>query len=316
MRWLRYVLVLVALTALSACHVDRPSQHDLSPGVDPAGGVSPTLPDGWRWESYRDVEVGVPADWGWGSSDQLLGQWCVGNGKHPKPMVGRPGISTLVGCPPAKRGEADPETLISNTGMVVAFEDATRKIPRGGDRQIITYGDVTVVVQAPESLRTRIIATIHLVKIDHQGCPTSDPISWHFVRRPSQARDVARLRDVTALSVCRYGGFLVSSLRYGGPRAARIVRQIAAAPKGGGPNTPETCTEKYGDEVIVLRITSATGRSQIYARYSGCDHNGFDDGITVRTLTRAPMQALIAGPNAPTSWDGVLDPILSRKGRR
>jgi hypothetical protein len=66
--------------------------------------------------------------------------------------------------------------------------------------------------------------------------------------------------------------------------------------------------------MIVLRIGSAVGASEIYARYSGCDHNGFDDGITVRTLTRTPMQALIAGPNAPSGWGAALDPILGRKG--
>src|SRR3954465_15549674 len=98
MRWLRCAFPIAILVALGACTVERPSPHDMSPSADPSGSVSPTLPDGWRWESYRDVEVGVPADWGWGSGDQRLGQWCT-NEKHPKPIVGRPGVSTLVGCP-------------------------------------------------------------------------------------------------------------------------------------------------------------------------------------------------------------------------
>lgn len=325
MRWLWFVLVLISLIALGACHVDRPSQHDLSPGVDPAGNVSPPLPDGWRWESYRGVEVGVPSDWGWGSGAQRLGQWCI-NQKDPKPIVGRSGsyVSTLVGCPTAKPGEPDPQTLIRNTGWVVAFGEATTKIPHGGDRQVITYGRVSVVVQAPESLRTRIIATIHLEKVDHQGCPAADPVSLHPAQRPKAPVDAARLRAVTAVSVCRYElvtedrpqgrGLLESSLRYVGKPAARIIAGIAAAPEGGGPNSPKTCIASYGDEIIVLRVRSSIGKSQIYVRYSACVHNGFDDGTTVRTLTRAPMQALIMGPNALGSWDGVLDPILSRKG--
>jgi hypothetical protein len=324
MRWLRFVLVIVGLVALSACHVERPSQHDLSPGVDPAGSVSPTLPDGWRWESYRGVEVGVPSDWGWGSGGQRLGQWCI-NQKDPKPIVGRSGsyVSTLVACSQAKAGKPDPQTLIKNTGWVVAFGEATSKIPRGGDREVVTYGRVTVVVQAPESLRTRIIATIHLVKIDHQGCPAADSVSLHPAQRPKPPSDVAELRGVTAVSVCRYEfaskddpqgrGLLESSLRYVGESAASIINQIAAAPKGGGPNSPETCIASYGGEIIVLRVTSSSGKSQIYVRYSSCVHNGFDDGTTVRSLTRAPMQALIKGPNALGSWDGVLNPILSRR---
>ncbi|MCW2799346.1 MAG: hypothetical protein JWQ70_818 [Aeromicrobium sp.] len=322
MRWLRCALLVVCLTTLGGCDVARPSPHDMSPGVDPAG-VSPTLPDGWRWESYRDVEVGVPADWGWGSGEQRLGQWCI-NERHPKPIVGRPGFSTLVGCPSAKPAAPDPETLIANTGWIVAFEDARTgtggtPLPHGGDRQVVTLGHVTVVVQAPESMRTTIIATIHLMKIDHHGCPASDAVTAHPGRRP-RASSVTTLSDVSAVSVCKYAiarkgdqapkAGLLSSSSYRGSSAAKIVREIADSPVRGGPNNRKVCTYTYGDEIIVLRVTSSTGVSEIYARYSGCDHNGFDDGIAVRRLTRAPMQALIAGANAVSSWDGFLGPIL------
>lgn len=320
MRWLRFVLVIIGLLALGSCHVDRPSQHDLSPGVDPAGRLSPTLPDGWRWESYRDVELGVPADWGWGSSGQLLGQWCVTDGKHRSPTVGRPGMSTLVPCRPrATPGEPDPETLVKNTGLVVAFQDAGGKPARGGDRTVVTYGEVTVVVQAPASLRTRIVATIHLMKVDHHGCPAADPVTGHPERRPRPS-SVVGLAQVSAVSVCKYAVAhdgdrgsppgLLSSSDYRGSSAARIVRQIAEAPVRGGPDDARECLQTYGDEIIVLRVASASGKSEIYARYSGCDHNGFDDGIAVRRLTRDPMQALTAGANGLSSWPGFLDPIL------
>jgi hypothetical protein len=32
-------------------------------------------------------------------------------------------------------------------------------------------------------------------------------------------------------------------------------------------------------------------------RYSGCDHNGFDDGVTVRTLTAAAITPFLTGAN-------------------
>lgn len=328
MRRLRYAFLVACFVAIGACTGSAP-QHDMSPGVDPDGRVSPTLPDGWRWESYRGVEVGAPADWGWGAGDQRLGQWCI-NEKHPKPIVGRPGASTLVGCTSDAVGP-DPETLIKNTGWVVAFEDAVfadgavNPVATGGDRTIVRLGNVVVVVQVPASLSSRVIATIHLVKVDHQGCPAADPASFHPQKRPVAATDVGALRGVTSVSVCKYAfatdhdpqartGLLMSSLRYDGQPAARIVRQIAAAPKGGGPNSPQTCTKGFGSEIIVLRVSSSTGASTVRVRYSDCDHNGFDDGVTVRTLTRAPMQALIQGPNAVWSWEGVLNPILGRKG--
>jgi hypothetical protein len=323
MRWLRYALSVGCLIALGACTGGGPAKHDLSPGVDPASPTSATLPGGWRWESYRGVEVGVPGDWGWGNGSQRLSQWCT-NRKDPKPMVGRPGASTLVGCIADALGP-EPETLVVNTGWIVAFEDATSdsnsfRIPSGGDRTLVRVGGVIVVVQVPERLREQIVATVHTVTADHAGCPVFDSVSDHPAQRPAPASEGVQLKRVTVVSVCRYElavrqehrtAPLLSSSRFEGAPAAKLIKQIAAAPHGGGPNRATHCTHKYGDEMIVLRVGSSTDESEIYARYSGCDHNGFDDGSTVRTLTRAPMQTLIKGPNAPGSWYGELNPILA-----
>lgn len=322
MRWLWYLCLIASLIALGGCTSDGSSKPEAS--VSPA--ASPALPDDWRWESYLGVEVGVPGDWGWGNGSQRIGQRCI-NEKDPKPIVGRSGISTLVGCKPAKAGEPDPETLSKNTGWIVSFDSFTypdgskNPIARGGDRALVRVGDVVVVIQAPKALRTKIAATAHEVKTDHAGCPVSDPVSLDPSRRPSPASDVTELRGVTSLSVCKYAlaeengqdekPSLLASARLDGSDAANVIDQIAKAPEGGGPNSPETCVESYGDEIIVLKVTSSRGASVVHVRYSSCDHNGFDDGTAVRTLTRVPVQALIAGPNAVSSWSGVLDPILT-----
>ncbi|MCW2750082.1 MAG: hypothetical protein JWR83_1192 [Aeromicrobium sp.] len=318
MRWLRYALLICCLIALGACTGGGPAKHDLSPGVDPASPTSVALPAGWRWESYRGVEVGVPNDWGWGVGGQRIDQWCT-NPKNPKSIVGRSGPSTAVGCSLGNPVQTpDPQTLIKNTGSVVAFESTTfsdgadNPIVHGGDRTLVTIGKVVVVIQAPEAMRTKIAATVHRVTVDHAGCPVSDPAGAHPSKRPPPT-DVTKLRGVTAVSVCKYSGLLVSSLRYNGEPAARIIRQIAAAPKGGGPNHPSECVDGYGDSIIVLRVTSSTGESQIYARFSNCVHNGFDDGTTVRALTRDPMQALLKGPNGLYEWDGVLSRVIDTR---
>ena len=54
----------------------------------------------------------------------------------------------------------------------------------------------------------------------------------------------------------------------------------------------------------MLRVTSPQGESTVHVRYSGCDHNGFDDGVTVRALTREAVQPLLAGPNRLFSFSG------------
>jgi hypothetical protein len=80
------------------------------------------LPDAWRWESFGGVQVGVPGDWGWTNGSQRIGQWCVdGRPAHLEPAVGRPGVSTQVGCGATDEGVPG-ELLVRRTGEIVAFE--------------------------------------------------------------------------------------------------------------------------------------------------------------------------------------------------
>ena len=294
-----------------------------APGEPPPRPVEPveTLPAGWRWESFGGVQVGVPADWGWGVGGQRLSQWCISTPRdRAQPIVGRPGPVTAVGCPAGEQGEPDPGTLLENTGQVVSLEWSLDE-PRTtyeGDRTTVVVNGVAVLVQAEEELRGRIVATVHAVEgpRDVYGCPTTDPVWTDPGRRPDVPVDVTTLSGVSALSVCRYAigdpaarvpgdrEPLVSSLRLTGAAAQEVVSAIAAAPPGGGPDNPGDCTPDYGDDLMVLHATSDAGESAVHVRYSGCDHNGFDDGVTVRRLTREAMQPLLAGPNRLFSFSG------------
>jgi hypothetical protein len=126
-----------------------------------------------------------------------------------------------------------------------------------------------------------------------------------------QWRPAGPPRKVTTVSVCKYEtgegrpGIqprVISSARLDGPAAAQAIRGISRAPVGGGPNAPQTCLKEasYGDEIMVLR----TGPADLVIRYSGCDHNGFDDGVTVRRLTAAAMLPFVAGPHQVLSASG------------
>ena len=127
--------------------------------------------------------------------------------------------------------------------------------------------------------------------------------------RPSPAIDVSTLTAVTAVAVGKYvigrdsyttDPRLVASLRYEGAEAAAVIAAVAGAEVGSGPNDPESCLPEYsyGDELVVARVWSHAGESEFFVRYSGCDHHGFDDGTSVRTLTRDTLAPFIAGPNA------------------
>ncbi len=290
-----------------------------SDSASPPNGAD--LPDGWRWESYGGIEVGVPGDWGWGNGDQRLYQWCVGGDRDP--IVGRPGGSTLVGCP-GEGSDPDPGTLLENTGPIVAFgfpldrpDRPDRPVRVRGDRATRVVGGVLLIVQTEPELREQILDTVREVDVDATGCPVDDPVAADPGRRPEEPVDVASLTGVTAVTACKYGlavpdggaptgSALLSSVGLQGPDAAAAVAEIAAAPVGGGPDSPESCMPEYayGDDLIVLRISSDAGESQVHLRYSSCDHNGFDDGVHVRELTREAVAPFIAEANTLFSFSG------------
>lgn len=303
-----------------------PAGGSTEPSASGAAGnersATPELPTGWRWESFGGVQVGVPGEFGWGNGSQRLGQWCIGEERDP--IVGRPGPSTLVGCPTDP--DVDPSTLLENTGPVVSLSTAARwdedepPAPgrqQEGDRLTVVHEGVSVAIQASAELRERIAATIHGVDVDAYGCPAGSPFSADPARRPAPAVAVESLTGVAAVSVCRYAvttpdGYpvgarpLISSSRVEGDHAASAVAAVVAAPAGGGPDAPEHCLPEYsyGDELIVLRIDSDHGTSEVVVRYSGCDHNGIDDGVTVRRLTAEAVSGLVTGPHQVTSMSG------------
>ncbi|MDI6098978.1 hypothetical protein QLQ12_10235 [Actinoplanes sp. NEAU-A12] len=303
---------------MSACGSPGPAgSPEPGPSVavpESAGSASadPALPAGWRWESYGGVEVAVPGDWGWGNGSQRLSQWCVGPTKEP--MVGRPGAATLAGCP---GGEPDPATLLANTGPVVGLDRTPD--PDGvrdeGDQTTVRLNGVLVTVNAPAELRGRIVKTIRRVDVDSSGCPVTHPIAGDPRHRPAKPVEVTSLAEVSGVAACRFpiddageGGQprLISSLRLDGAAASRAIQAVARAPLGGGPDRPAECLPEasYGSELIVLLVTSAAGRSEVVVRYSGCDHNAFDDGVTVRSLTAEAIAPFITGPNTVLEFSG------------
>jgi hypothetical protein len=258
--------------------------------------------------------VGVPDSWANGSSTgQLTSQWCIGDGDKAAPTVARPGAQTDVGC--GLGGHDDPGTLIENAGRFVAF-DMAPDTPDGrsavGDRVTVVRDGVAVLVQTEPELRDRVLATISTFDHDQNGCPLHHPVDEDASRRPVPAVAVTSLSGVTGAVACKYAVAsgdgrsvgLVSSIEVRDPAAA--VSAIAEAPVGGGPDRPQDCTvdTSYGEELIVILVEDDAGRHEIFLRYSGCDHNGFDDGTGVRALTAAAVPPFVTGANTVMSMSG------------
>jgi hypothetical protein len=260
----------------------------------------------------------VPGDWGYAGYGMWTA-WCA-EGVSTNPGVARPSATSDILCRDPKKVGVDPGSLVANTGSFAAFVPAgDTELREEGDRRIVLLGETDVVIQAPAGLRDQIAGTAHrTIGEDHNGCPLTHPLSRDPSYRPA-AWDPASVEGTTSVNVCRYElagsavalhpATLLSSLRLTGAAADDAVAAIHAAPEGGGPNRtdPKKCDldRGYGFEGYVLRIArDGQDPAEIVVHYSGCTHNGFDDGRTVRTLTAAGLAHLVAQPNRPSGFIG------------
>jgi hypothetical protein len=115
-------------------------------------------------------------------------------------------------------------------------------------------------------------------------------------------------------STARSAPTLLSSVLLSGDAARDAIHGIAASKAGAGPDSDGGCegtaaNEVRGTEEIVLRVTANSGNSQIYLRYGGC-HNGFDDGVTERMLTRDAVAPFVSDANLVPAYGDELVRIL------
>jgi hypothetical protein len=267
------------------------------------------------------VDVGVPGTWDYGTTGVA---WCdQATTRHP--YVGRPGAVADIGCIRTDAQGVDPGRRLDPGGTFVWFDvpghaddqkDLAARTDRpgslsapvhSGDRDTFVLAGVQVAIQAPAALRQQIRSTVHLVDQDNDGCDVASPIARDHSWRPDGPA-VTELTGVTTVSACDYsGGYLTSSVRLDGAPAAAAITAVAAAPVGGGPNSPPgDCLpdDPALEEVIILQIGSAQGTSQVALHYGGCFHHGLDDGTSLRTLTRPAVAPFVTGPNRISSFSG------------
>lgn len=256
-------------------------------------------PDGWRWESYGAVQLLVPTTWTYGGNPS---QWCVmRSGAKPQPFVTRPGISTLAGC-----GEVpDPAHRTS----YVAFDDGggagVKRFDRGWVRETRVLGGTPVTIFSDDAeLRSRIFASVKpIAGTDVFGCTPNHPSTADRTVRPVSQGGLDSIGDVGRVSVCGYsltdqrGGRLYTGRTFTGSAAVDLVTALRNATAGIGPNArPDQCVPgELGERLYVLRVHGSAHDQDVIVRYSGCEQNGTDDGVTKRMLTRDVFRALFTG---------------------
>lgn len=277
------------------------------------GAAEPELPRGWRWESFQDVEVAVPGDWGYANGDTLLG----GCGRRGFPAVGRPGIAA---CGFLRAG-----TDAVEDGQFVVFEgsrpDYTPDHESGGDREIVEIGSARVIVQALPDVRERIRASVHRIRTDARGCAARDALSTDPRMRP-EPFGAQELTNVVSISGCLYdldlsgtsgddrqNPPLLGSLTLSGAVAARAFEAIVGAPEAGpeGTGQDHAGCDSMGDFITVLLVDSDQGRSRLHLRFAGCRLNGVDDGRTRRVLVHEGTYPFAMALRVVTHYNGGFD---------
>lgn len=144
----------------------------------------PEIPDGWRWESWRNVQVAVPGHWENGAASQ----WCVSSNSNAGFVDRGEGVSTLVACAPS----------LSSS---VTFREGIAKHPltdiQGVGKRLTFDGNTVDVVAPDQEMLDTIVATAHqFTDADSRGCA-------------SAVQDLGESlsgETAGALTVCRYTG--------------------------------------------------------------------------------------------------------------
>jgi RNA polymerase sigma-70 factor (sigma-E family) len=252
----------------------------LARGADPVSGG----PDGdTRVEAYHDVQIRVPASWGYGN----LSTWCTrSRGASPRPVVERPGgavLSTVCGEPGQSYGvqfldpgEVDPG---GDLGQYEWAPGASNQAyPNGAWVGDIVVGDVGLRVVARDEATARgVLDSAEVVDVDGHGCRTS---------RTAGRGALAEAPPGSQMSICRYDveGNLVQSEQLNEADTATALAALGNPPPPPGLDRPCPATPDRSDTIVM----GAAGQAwQLVFESSCAGRNVVSDaaGVTIGGLT-------------------------------
>ncbi|QIK65413.1 hypothetical protein G7072_02830 [Nocardioides sp. HDW12B] len=252
---------------------------DLDPSPDDSL-LEEVLPEGFRTESWRGVELGVPDGWGHGP----LAGWCR-DGDLPTPRVERPGPDGV------GDGDEDCDPSLAPGVQLRLAGDPAPDVPddlAAGERTL--DGRVVLVATPDADLTEQVLATVRSVeRTDSAGCAVQRAI-------PRAGKNFPAVETSSvALSVCRYevgvtGPNLVQSERLSVIDSLDAREAVDAAPTV---VAPQGCLDGPGEEAVVL--TTADG-DVAWIHLGRCQ--GLDDEGTHLLTPDVLFWALTPG------WDG------------
>jgi hypothetical protein len=270
-----------------------------SPSPDTSEGPDPA-PEGQRVDSWRNLTVTVPDDWGYGGGTD----WCADGGLGQEPEVVRPESGVrAIGCTPQNGyglyfGDGSAISFVYESGHVWQYgwesEDQIKVYPEDAWMGFFQDGDHYLMVVTPDEATTRaVLESARVVRgHDPNGCAVRD------------GADVAQ-GDGDRWSVCRYGadGWLRESQLLSEADTAAFLQAVTDAPPK-EQNEP-ACEGAAGLEPAGhLRAGSGGDLGSVSVIFeSWCPaENGVYLSGTSRELTEDVMQWVLM-----PGWSGGLD---------
>jgi hypothetical protein len=286
-----------------------PAKEPVAPQTIPAARTQSNTGLSLRWESYKTVQVLVPASWK-----------AYASGPAPCALSTGPVIGRLSPRLDRKRGCALAVLPLADRHEYLWFDDEQKpgiKQYDGGwteETREVAGVRVSVLSKSDTTRREILDSATPITKTDNYGCTSrlgGDQVFHESGSLP--ARD-ANLRAVSTVSICEYwgggvspvqGATLLSGSRLTGSRARTFAAELTEATPD--PTTPETlpgCTDD-GGRTFVVTIASPVAHWPSRLHYSPCFTSyRIGEGSTQRTASQNLVDQLRTGvhrPSEPTS---------------
>jgi hypothetical protein len=287
----------VVATAITATH-SLSSELRTDPEV-----ARPGAPDaGWRWESYKTVQVQVPAAW----SQYISGPApCVSGNSSSKPIVGR------------FNGWLGPSSYVCEDAVLPAthrlqylwFNDVQapgiKQYDAGWTEETRLVGGVKIsVLTQDDALRRRILDSARpITGTDYYGCAPTDSGQRGTGLDPGDR--------ITSASICEYWqNALVAGSVLDGDRATKLARHLANSPAGAPAEWAKGCTQSdLRTFVVTLHGRAKSYPVRITVAYCYVDRTfPTNDGSTQRRTGYETLDLIRQGVHKPHEPSQLFDP--------
>ncbi|TDO58155.1 hypothetical protein EV651_110189 [Kribbella sp. VKM Ac-2571] len=292
------VAAAVVATAITTVH-SLTAETRTDPQVSRPGPAAA----GWRWESYKTVQVQVPSSW----TQYISGPApCTTFANSAVPSVGR--LNGWLGkdwytC-------SDAVLPLNSRQPYLWFDDnqapGIKRYDAGWTEETrLVAGTKISVLTQDDTLRRRILDSARpITGTDYYGCAPTD--------LGPQGTGLNAKDPITSADVCEYWhGSLVSGSQLGAGTATAFAQRVNGSPEG--PPSPRAKGCGNIDQrtfVVTLHGRAKSYSVRIIADYCSADHTfATDDGTTRRRADGGTLGLIQQGVHKPTQPSDIFDPV-------